>query len=78
MDSDKDVIQYKTAAGDVANTYKPWQSRMAALQIIKDLSAKYAPDVYKDMMNPADALPPPTEAPRTSLSNTWQIINRKQ
>jgi len=77
-DSDKDVAQYKAAAGDVANTNKPWQSRMAALQIIKDLNVKYAPDVYKDMMTPAEAAPPPTEAPRTSLSNTWQIINRKQ
>ena len=78
MDSDKDVIQYKTAAGDVANTNKPWQSRMAALQIIKNLSSKYAPDVYKDMINPAEAAPSPTEAPRTSLSNTWQIIKRSQ
>jgi hypothetical protein len=76
-DSDKDVAQYKAAAGDVANTKVPWQSRMAALQTIKDLNAKYAPDVYKDMMTPAAPATPPAEAPRTSLSNTWQIINRK-
>jgi hypothetical protein len=77
-DSDKDVAQYKAAAGDIANTNKPWQSRMAALQTIKDLNIKYAPDVYKDMMTPAAPATPPAEAPRTSLSNTWQIINRKQ
>jgi hypothetical protein len=76
-DSDKDVAQYKAAAGDIANTKVPWQSRMAALQTIKDLNAKYAPDVYKDMMTPAAPATPPAEAPRTSLSNTWQIINRK-
>jgi len=40
--SDKDVIMYREAAGDIANTNKPYKDRLAALNTIKGLQLKYA------------------------------------
>lgn len=40
--SDKDVIMYREAAGDIANTNKPYKDRLAALETIEKLQQKYA------------------------------------
>jgi len=43
--SDKDVAMYKEAAGEVGNAGLPMNVRMAALQTVKDINKKYAPDL---------------------------------
>jgi hypothetical protein len=42
--SDKDTASYRAAAGDVANTNKPIQSRLAALEEMAKLAKKYYPN----------------------------------
>ncbi len=39
--SDRDVVLYQEAAGDLANTNKPVEARIAALDTIRDLNKKY-------------------------------------
>jgi hypothetical protein len=43
--SDKDVAMYKEAAGEVGNAGLPMNVRMAALQTVKNINKKYAPDL---------------------------------
>ncbi|MFE6189977.1 hypothetical protein ACFQ6U_36855, partial [Streptomyces sp. NPDC056465] len=40
--SDKDVMLYRQAAGDLANPQLPVGTRMAALQTMRDLNTSYA------------------------------------
>ena len=46
--SDKDTASYRAAAGDVANSNKPIQSRLAALEEMAKLAKKYYPNNFKD------------------------------
>lgn len=43
--SDKDVATYKEAAGSLGDPTQSIESRMGALQVIKDMNAKYAPNL---------------------------------
>jgi len=52
-----DVELYKQAAGDVANTSIPYGDRLAALQMIKEIQARYAKNTQTggSTVTPADA-----------------------
>lgn len=41
--SDRDIAEYKTAAGDLANTKLPYETRLAAADTIEALNNKYLP-----------------------------------
>lgn len=88
--SDYDVQTYKDAAGDVSNTTLPYEDRLAALDTIEALQAKYAtpgynpqggiPKMTRDQFNQtysqAPAMPPSLDA--TALPETQpQVEERK-
>lgn len=57
-----DVELYKQAAGDVANTKIPYEDRLAAVQTIRSLNAKYS----KAAENP-ESVAPATGAPQSGM-----------
>lgn len=53
--SDRDVAEYKKAAGDLANSNIPAEARLSALQSLRSLNQKYV-----EQGNPAPAAPAPS------------------
>lgn len=71
--SDKDVMLYRQAAGDLANPQLPVGTRMAALQTMRDLNTIYAnsPQLGSPQASPTrDNSAPQTSQP-SNYSNLW-------
>ena len=62
--SDKDVATYKEAAGQIGDPTIPANVRMAALKTIKELNARYAPNLDWGLVKPT----PLPNAPKTQAS----------
>jgi hypothetical protein len=62
--SDKDVATYKEAAGQIGDPTIPANVRMAALKTIKELNARYAPNLDWGLVKPT----PIPNAPKTQAS----------
>jgi len=65
--SDKDVAQYKEAAGAVSDSSLPYQDRMAALEVLASMHAKYAPN--KDWSYGGKFVSNAPEKPKAEASN---------
>jgi len=62
--SDRDVIMYREAAGDIANISKPIGDRLSAVKTIRRIQQKYATPQATDIFG--------TEAPSTNFMNTMR------
>ena len=87
--SDKDVAVYKEAAGSLADPTKSIDSRMGALQVIKDMNSKYAPnlDWSYGKEKPATEAPKANQTKSQAVSiprpagideNTWKYMDDSQ
>ncbi|WP_329762629.1 hypothetical protein [Stenotrophomonas maltophilia] len=71
--SDKDVMLYRQAAGDLANPQLPVGTRMAALQTMRDLNTVYAnsPQLGSPQAAPARGNSAPQTSQPSNYSNLW-------
>lgn len=71
--SDKDVMLYRQAAGDLANPQLPVGTRMAALQTMRDLNTIYAnsPQLGSPQAAPTRSNSAPQAAQPSNYSNLW-------
>lgn len=80
--SDKDVATYKEAAGQIGDPTIPANVRMAALKTIKELNARYAPNLDWGLVKPT----PLPNAPKTQASpapagvpaDVWAIMTPQE
>jgi hypothetical protein len=76
--SDKDVAVYKEAAGSLSDPNKSIASRMGALQTIKDMNSKYAPELDwsygKDKQAPTANVAPPVAAKSSAPAGVDQAV----
>lgn len=75
--SNVDVQAYREAAGAIADSTIPYADRMAALNTVKQLQAKYAPDLYaKEFPNMGTIGTPKQEtAPKSKTPKVGDVLD---